>query len=511
MKLIIFNPETQDKLLKGIKTLNTAVASTLGPLGNNVAIDRKWSNPNVTHDGVTVAKEIELNDEFENMGAKMIKEAASKTNDTSGDGTTTATIIAYNMVKLGLEKIKGGVNARRLRTQMKEASNKLIEEIKKKSSKIETPEQIRQIATISAQDEHIGNLIAQALEKTNNGVVSVEQGGATETTLSFKEGMEFNKGFTSPYFVTSESMEAEVESPYILITDYNLSSTDDIREFLEMFARQAKNLVIIATDIQADALATLVLNKVRGNMNILAVKAPEFGDTRKNILEDIAILTGGKFISSEMGQSLSSVLMEDLGICEKVWSDKDSTRIIGGKGSKEELNKRIEQIKSQLKVKVSDYEKEKLEERLAKLTTGVAVINVGAATEIELDEKKETVNDAVGATKSALEQGIVPGGATTLIALSKTLEDNDGSDIVKQAVKEPFKTLMLNSDIETNEEFEFGFGIDVMDGKKKDMIKAGIIDPTKVLISALENATGVATLILTTKTLISEKDETTSK
>lgn len=505
-KQLIYNKAARLALLSGIKTLAYSVGATLGPLGNNVAIDKSWGAPNVIHDGVTVAKEIELEDPFENMGAQLVKEAASKTNDVAGDGTTTATILAYGMIKRGFDLIEGGANPMRLRKGMKEASEKLVAEIKKLSKPVIDDKEVEQIAQISAQDEQIGALIAKAVKQTGkDGVITIEEGNSTDITLDFREGMEFDKGYASAYFVTDrEKMIAEIENPYILITDRKIVSLDEIVETLNKLVRSIKSLVIIADEIEGEALATLVVNNLRGNMKILAIKAPGFGDRRKAMLEDIAILTGGKMISGDLGEKLENIEISDLGRADKVKSDQDKTIVVNGKGTN--LNERIEQIRSQISATTSDFDREKLQERLAKLINGVAVINIGAFTELEMREKKERVIDAVAATKAALEEGILPGGATTYPSLKidtkLTGEEKQGFDLVVDSLNEPLRTLLENAGIQQMPESKFGWGIDVTDGIYKNMIEAGIIDPTKVSRSAIENSVSVASTVLTTMVLI---------
>src|SRR3989338_8019924 len=410
-KQIKFSEEARQALVKGVNTLAQAVVTTLGPKGRNVALDKKWGAPNVIHDGVTVAKEIELEDPFENMGAQLVKEAASKTNDVAGDGTTTATLLAQSIINIGFKNVTAGANPMILKSGMEKGVSVVVEEVKKMAKTLKEAD-VEKVATISAQDEQIGKLIAEALNKVGkNGVVTVEEGRGLEMSYDLKEGMEFDKGYASSYFVTNpDKMEAEVEDPYILITDKKISNLQELLPLLENLVKVSKNFVIVADDIEGEALATLVVNKVRGTFNALAVKAPGFGDRRKEMLEDIAVLTGGSVISEDTGIKFESVTLEQLGRADKVWADKENTRIIGGKGSPKALQGRIAQLKKAIETTTSDFDREKLQERLAKLTGVVAVINVGAATEIELKEKKERVNDAVAATKAALEEGIVPGG-----------------------------------------------------------------------------------------------------
>ncbi|QQG43725.1 MAG: chaperonin GroEL [Candidatus Daviesbacteria bacterium] len=521
-KMLKFNASARESLLKGINTLTDAVATTLGPKGRNVALDKKWGAPNVVHDGVSVAKEIELEDPFENMGAQLIKEAASRTNDVAGDGTTTATILTQAIVSEGLKNIQAGSNPMVLKRGIEKAVAVLLEELKKMSKKVSDQEEIAQVATISATDLQIGNLIAEALQKVGkDGVVTVEEGKTLEMTVDYKEGMEFDKGYVSPYFVTdTDKMEASIEDPFILITDKKVSAASDLVPFLEKFVQVNKNLVIIADEVEGEALALLVLNKLRGTINVLAVQAPGFGDRRKEMLEDIAILTGGTLISEETGIKFDGVEVGMLGRAGRVTSDKDQTLIVDGKGVKGKIEGRLSQIRKQISSTDSDFDKEKLQERLAKLTGGVAVINVGAATELEMKEKKERVIDAVAATKAAIEEGIVPGGEVALIRASYALdslkltgEEKVGVEIVKEAILKPFMRLMenagLNAGMMLNEVIDkpVNFGVDAIDGQVKDLVKAGIIDPVKVTRSALQNAASVAVMVMTTEVLISDKPE----
>ena len=522
-KILRFSSDAREKLLKGVNTLTEAVATTLGPKGRNVAIDKKWGAPNVVHDGVTVAKEIDLEDPFENMGAQLIKEAASKTSDVAGDGTTTATILAQAIVSEGLKNIQAGANPMILKKGIEKAVNALVEELRAKAKKITTQEEIAQVATISASDPEIGKLIAEALQRVGqDGVVTVEEGKTLEMRVDYKEGMEFDKGFVSPYFVTdTDKMEAEIEDAYILITDKKISSASDLVPFLEKFVQISKNLVIIADEVEGEALALLVVNKLRGTFNVLAVKAPGFGDRRKESLEDIAILTGGVVISEDTGKKFESVEIADLGQAGRVTSDKDNTLIVDGKGQKSKIEGRIAQIRRELQTSDSEFDREKLQERLAKLTGGVAVVNVGAATEVELKEKKERVIDAVAATKAAAQEGIVAGGEVTLLRAAKVLEglvveegeEKLGVAIVKKALEQPFRQLIKNAGMDDGvalariQQSQGNMGVDVLDGDLKDLVKAGIIDPVKVTRSALQNAASVAVMVMTTEVLISDKPE----
>lgn len=521
-KILKFDSEAREKLLKGIDTLTEAVAATLGPKGRNVAIDKKWGAPNVVHDGVTVAKEIELEDPFENMGAQLIKEAASKTNDVAGDGTTTATVVARAIVKEGLKNIQAGSNPMILRSGIDKATAALVAQLGKMSKKITTPEEITQVATISAQNEEIGQKISEAINKVGkDGVITVEEGRTMEMEVEYKEGMEFDKGYASPYFVTdTDRMEATIEDAFILITDKKIASMQELLPFLEKFVQVSKSLVIIADDIEGEALTALVLNKLRGVFNVLALSAPGFGDRRKAMLEDIAVLTGGVVISEETGRKLESVEITDLGRAGRVTSTKDSTLIVDGKGDKAAIEARVSQIRHELDKATSDFDKEKLQERLAKLTGGVAVIKVGAATEVEMKEKKERVIDAVAATKAAIEEGIVPGGEIALLRAMVTLdslkvegEEKVGVEIVKKALEQPFRLLVGNAGMDAGvslaKVLEVGEteGIDVMDGTVKDLVKAGVIDPVKVTRSALQNAASVAIMVMTTNVLITDAPE----
>ena len=528
-KKLIYSSEAREKLLSGVNQLTNAVATTLGPKGRNVALDKKWGAPNVVHDGVTVAKEIELKDAFENMGAQLVKEAASKTADVAGDGTTTATVLAQAIVEEGIKNITAGANPMLLKKGLEDARDAVVDFIKSKAKtiNIKNHAEISQIAIISAGDEIIGKQVAEALQKVGkDGVVSVEEGRGLSTEIEYKEGMEFDKGYASPYFVTNpEKMEAEIEDPYILITDKKIANIQEFLPFLENFAKTSKNLVIIADEIEGEALALLVVNKLKGVFNSLAVKAPGFGDRRKEMLEDIAVLTGGKVISEDTGTKFESVTLEDLGRADKVWSDKENTRIIGGKGSSTDLNARIAQVKKQIELATSDFDKEKLQERLAKLAGGVAVINVGAATEVEMKEKKERVIDAVAATKAALEEGVVAGGGVVLLEASKVLDskllknvagDSDqttGVNILRKALESPTRKLAENAGINGDvvidniNRQEAGYGLNVLTNDYVDMFKEGIIDPVKVTRSAVQNAVSVATMILTTEALVTDIPE----
>ncbi len=529
-KILKFDSDAREKLLKGINTLTDAVASTLGPKGRNVALDKKWGAPQVVHDGVTVAKEIDLEDPFENMGAQLLKEAASKTNDVAGDGTTTATVLAQAMVAEGLKNIQAGANPMILRKGIDQAVDALVGELKKMSKKLTTPEEITQVATISAQDEEIGKLISEAIAQVGkDGVITVEEGKTLEMSVDYKEGMEFDKGFASPYFVTdSDKMEASLEDAYILITDKKISNMSELLPFLEKFVQVSKNLVIIADEVEGEALATLVVNKLRGTFNVLAVGAPGFGDRRKAMLEDIAILTGGTVISEDTGRKFESIEMDDLGRAGRITSDKDNTLIVDGKGTKGRIDARISQIRKEIETTDSEFDKEKLQERLAKLTGGVAVINVGAATEVEMKEKKERVTDAVAATKAAIEEGIVPGGEVALIKAARTAldgmkldsDEQIGVKIVQKACEAPLRRLAENSgadsgwvlreiinQFEESKRKDLNYGFNVLTEKFEDLVKKGIIDPVKVTRSALQNAASVAIMMMTTNVLITDAPE----
>ncbi len=525
-KEIIFGAEAREKLLKGAETLAKAVKTTLGPKGRNVALDKKWGGPSVIHDGVSVAKEIELADPFENMGAQLIKEAASRTNDVAGDGTTTATVLAEAIIKEGLKVVTAGSNPMAIRSGLEKARDAVIKEIKSMSKPVIGKEGIAQVATVSAADPIIGDIVAEALEKVgNNGVVTVEESKGLETGIEYKEGMEFDKGYASPYFVTDqERMLAEINDAAVLITDYKISSINDLLPMLENLIKTTKNLVIIADEIEGEALATLVLNKLRGTFNVLAVKAPGFGDRRKAMLEDIAILTGGTVISEELGRKLDSASTEDLGFAKKVQSDKESTIIVADQ-TKSAVKSRISSIQNEIDSATNDFDKEKLKERLAKLSGGVAVINVGAATEVEMKERLERVKDAVEATKAALEEGIVPGGGVTLVRAAKALSklkpagDDEliGINIIKAALVEPLRWIALNAGVEAGwvikeiESKSDDTGFNVMTGQFESMLTSGIVDPAKVTRSAVENATSVATMVITTEALVTEKPVDESK
>ena len=523
-KKIIYGDAARTKLKAGVDILARAVATTLGPKGGNVALAKSYGTPSVVHDGVTVAKEIELEDVFENMGAQIVKEASSKTNDVAGDGTTTATILAQAMVDAGLRNISAGANAMMIRKGLEKAVDAAVAEVKNLSKKISSKEEKTQVATISAQNEAIGKLIADAMEKVGDaGVITIDESKGFDIELEYKEGMQFDKGYSSPYFVTnSERMEAIIEDPYLLITDSKISSMSELLPMLEGLVKVSKNLVIIADDVDGEAQATLVVNKLRGVLNVLAVKAPGFGDRRKSMLEDIAILSGATFVSSDTGRKLDSVTIDDLGRAERVVSDKDSTTIIGGKGDEKGIKDRVKQIQAQLDTTTSSYDKEKLAERLAKLSGGVAVIKVGAATEAELKELKLRVEDAVNATKAAVEEGIVAGGGVTYLKLAKAIDalklegdEGTGASILKSALEKPIRTLIQNSGADAGrvlaeverkaeEQKNSNIGFNVVKMTYVDMVADGIIDPAKVIRSALENSASAAIMILTTECLVAD-------
>ena len=526
-KQLKFADEARQSLLAGIEIVAKAVVTTLGPKGRNIALDKKWGAPSIVHDGVSVAKEIDLEDPFENMGAQIVKEAASQTNDNAGDGTTTATLLAHEMTADGMKSVSAGANPMILKKGMQKAVEAIVNELKEMKKPIKNREEITQVATISAGDHDIGEKIAEALEKVGkDGVVTVEEGRGLTIDIEYKEGMEFDRGYASPYFVTdSEKMVTEIEDAYLLITDKKITNIQELLPFLENFVKTSKNLVIIADEIEGDALATLVVNKLRGAFNVLALKAPGFGDRRKEMLEDIAILTGGSVISDDTGRTFESIEVSELGQADKVWSDKETTRIIGGSGKDKDIKARVSQIKSQIEDTESDFDKEKLEERLAKLSGGVAQINVGAATEVELNEKKERVIDAVEATKAAVDEGILPGGGVALLkaqsVLKKLKADNDdeqiGIDIVSAALEQPVRWLAKNageddgyvlSKIQENKKKDYGYN--ALTGQFGSMIEFGILDPVKVTRSALQNAASVAMMVLTTEGLVTdipEKDD----
>ncbi len=522
-KILQYDEEARKSILNGVNILADAVKVTLGPKGRNVIIDRSYGAPNVTKDGVTVAKEIELADKFENMGAQMVKEVASKTSDVAGDGTTTATILAQAIFREGAKSVAAGSNPMDVKRGIDKAVDVVVAELKKMSKPTKDAKEIAQVGTISANnDEAIGAIIAEAMEKVGKeGVITVEEAKGLETELEIVEGMQFDRGYLSPYFVTNaEKMEVELEDCLILIYEKKISSMKDLLPILEQIAKMGRPLLIIAEDIEGEALATLVVNKIRGTLHVAAVKAPGFGDRRKAMLEDIAILTGGKMISEEMGLKLENTKIEDLGRAKRITIDKDNTTIIDGAGSRAALEGRVKQIRAQVEETTSDYDREKLQERLAKLVGGVAVIKVGAATETEMKEKKARVEDALNATRAAVEEGIVPGGGVaylrTLAALDKMKLEGDeevGVRIIKKALEEPLKMIANNAGqegsivVEKVKEKKGAYGFNARTDKYEDMIAAGVIDPTKVTRFALQNASSVASLMLTTQCMIAEKPE----
>ncbi len=521
-KRIVLGDEARAKILKGVETLSAAVKATLGPKGRNVVIEKKFGSPTITKDGVTVAKEIELKDPLENIGAQLVKEVASKTSDVAGDGTTTATVLAEKIYKEGLKYVSSGANATLVKKGIDKAVEVIVDELNKIKKDVKG-DMIVQVGAISANnDEEIGKIIAEAMDKVGkDGVITVEEAKSLDTTLEFVEGMQFDRGYLSPYFITDpDRMEAVLENPLILIHEKKISSLRDMLPLLEQIAKTGKPLLIIAEDVEGEALATLVVNKLRGTLNVAAVKAPGFGERRKAMLEDIAILTGGKVISEEIGVKLESVTLDWLGQAKKVVIDKENTTIIEGAGKEEDIKARIKQIRTQIEETTSDYDREKLQERLAKLAGGVAVIKVGAATETELKEKKARVEDAMHATKAAVEEGIVPGGGVALLRAGKALDNlklegdmNLGVKIVKEAVKEPLKMIATNAGYEGSlvaekvSEMKTEEGFDALNEKYVNMLEAGIIDPTKVARSALQNAASVASLLLTTEAIVVEIPE----
>ncbi|MFZ9760396.1 MAG: chaperonin GroEL [Candidatus Kapaibacteriota bacterium] len=523
-KIITFDVEARSALKRGVDQLANAVKVTLGPKGRNVIIDKKFGSPTVTKDGVTVAKEIELEDPIENLGAQMVKEVASKTSDAAGDGTTTATVLAQAIVREGLKNVTAGANPMDLKRGIDLAVKTLTEELKKMSREVTGKTEIAQVGTISANnDETIGSLIADAMEKVGkDGVITVEEAKGTETSMDVVEGMQFDRGYLSPYFVTdADTMEAALENPFILIHDKKISAIKDLLPILEKTAQSGRGLIIIAEDIEGEALATLVVNKLRGTLRVAAVKAPGFGDRRKAMLEDIAILTGGTVISEEKGYKLDTATVEYLGTAKKVTIDKDNTTIVEGAGSSDNIKTRINEIKSQIEKTSSDYDREKLQERLAKLSGGVAVLKIGASTEVEMKEKKARVEDALHATRAAVEEGIVPGGGVAYLRAVKVLDglrgenhDQDtGIAIIRRAVEEPIRQIVTNAGLEASviaNRIKEGTGSDGFNARTEqyeDLIKAGVIDPTKVSRVALENAASVSSLLLTTEATIVEKPE----
>jgi chaperonin GroEL len=528
-KQLVFNEEARRQLKLGIDTLAQAVATTLGPKGRNVALDKKWGAPTVTHDGVTVAKEIELEDRYQNMGAQLLKEAATKTNDIAGDGTTTATVLAHTIVNEGLRNVAAGSNPMLLKRGIEKATTALSKAIEEMAISIDTKEEIANVASISAQNREIGELIAEVMDKVGkDGVITVEESKGLAFETEYVEGMQFDRGYISPYFITNqESMEAVLEDPYILIYDKKISAASDLIPLLEKLVQSGRrSLLIIAEDIDGEALATLVLNKLRGTFNVLAVKAPGFGDRRKAMLQDIAVLTGGSVITEEMGRKLDTATLNDLGRSDKVVANKDNTTIVGGHGDEAGIRGRVNQIKAEIENTTSDYDREKLQERLAKLAGGVAVIGVGAATETEMKEKKHRVEDALSATRAAVEEGIVPGGGVALINVASVLdnvkgdnlEEQTGINIVRRALEEPMRGIARNAGMDGSvivqevrrrqkDQNNNRIGYDVMSGDYIDMVKTGIIDPAKVTRGALTNAASIASMILTTEALVTDAPE----
>jgi chaperonin GroEL len=521
-KQMLFEEDARRALGRGVDALANAVKVTLGPKGRNVVLDKKFGTPTITNDGVTIARDIELEDPFENMGAQLVKEVATKTNDIAGDGTTTATLLAQAMIHEGMRNVVAGANPMIIKKGIETAVDTLVGEIHAKAKKVDGKADIAQVATISSSDEEIGKLIAEAMEKVGkDGVITVEESKSMTTNLSVVEGMQFDRGYISPYMVTdADKMEAVMEDPYILITDRKISSVQDILPVLEEVVKMGKQLVVIAEDLDGEALATIVVNKLRGTFKALAVKAPGFGDRRKAMLEDIAILTGGNLISEELGRKLDSVTIDDLGRARQVRSTKEETTIVDGTGDKDAINARVNQIKKQIEETTSDFDKEKLQERLAKLSGGVAVIEIGAATEVEMKEKKYRIEDALNATRAAVEEGIVAGGGTTFIDILPSLDklnvEGDvkvGVNIVKRAIEEPVRQIANNAGLEGSVVVEAvkkagdGKGFNAATGEYVDMIKAGIVDPAKVTRSALQNAASIAAMVLTTETLVADKPE----
>ena len=521
-KVIKFNEDARKALEVGVDTLADAVKITLGPKGRNVVLDKGYGIPTITNDGVTIAKEIELKDPIENLGAQIVKEVATKSNDVAGDGTTTATVLAQALIKEGLKMVASGATPVFIRKGMEKASKKVIEELIKRAKKIESNEEIAQVGAISASDREIGELIAQAMAKVGeSGVITVEEAKSLDTTLEVVEGMQFDNGYLSPYMVSdSERMVVELDSPFVLITDKKISSMKELLPILEKTVEMGRPMLIIAEDVEGEALATLVVNKLRGTLNIAAVKAPAFGDRRKAMLQDIAILTGGEVISEEKGIKLETADINFLGQAKKVRITKDNTVIVDGLGAKEDIAARVGQIKNAIEETTSDYDREKLQERLAKLSGGVAVIKVGAATETEMKEKKLRIEDALNATKAAVEEGIVPGGGTILVQIAKAIEDFKlegeeglGVDIVKKALYAPMRQIALNAGldagvvIEKVKSSEEGIGFDAAKEEYVDMVKTGIIDPTKVTRSAIQNAISVSSVLLTTEVAVANEKE----
>lgn len=521
-KEILFREEARRALERGVNALAETVRVTLGPKGRNVVLDKKFGSPLITNDGVTIAREIELPDPFENMGAQLVKEVATKTNDVAGDGTTTATVLAQAIIREGLKNVAAGANPMEIKRGIEKAVAAAVEEIKKIAKPIEDKNSIAQVASISAADEEIGSLIAEAMEKVGkDGVITVEESRGIGTTLDVVEGMNFDRGYISPYMITDpDKMEAVLNDPYILLTDKKISAIADILPVLEKVVQSGKPLMIIAEDVEGEALATLVVNKLRGTFTCVAVKAPGFGDRRKAMLEDIAILTGGQVISEEVGLKLDATNINQLGKARQVKIKKEETVIVGGAGNQDDIEKRVAQIKTMIEDTTSEFDKEKLQERLAKLSGGVAVIEVGAATETEMKEKKLRIEDALNATRAAVEEGIVPGGGTAYVNVIKALDDinaagdiKTGVDIVKKALEEPVRQIANNAGLEGSVIVEkvmnqnAGFGFNAATEEYVDMVKAGIIDPAKVTRSALQNAASIAAMLLTTESIVADKPE----
>ena len=521
-KKVLYNEEARKALLKGVDQLADAVKITLGPKGRNVVLDKKYGAPNIVNDGVSIAREIELKDPFENMGAQLVKEVATKTNDVAGDGTTTATLLAQSMIPEGMRNVAAGANPMVLKKGIEKAVDVLVGEIKKKAVSVDTKAKIAQVASVSSADSTIGNLIADAMEKVgNDGVITVEDSKTMGTSLKVVEGMQFDRGYLSPYMVSdADKMECVMNDPYILITDKKIPVIQDIIQLLEKVVQAGKELLIIAEDVEGEALATLVVNRLRGTFKCAAVKAPGFGDRRKAMLEDIAVLTGGQVISEDMGRKLDSASIEDLGTAHQVRITKDNTTIVGGAGDKAAIASRVEQIREQLKVATSQFDKDKLQERLAKMSGGVAVIEVGAATEVEMKDKRLRIEDALNATRAAVEEGIVAGGGTTFVDIQKELDGikaegdvKTGINIVRHAVEAPIRQIASNAGMEGAivaekvKAAKVGIGYNAAEDKYEDMIAAGIVDPAKVTRSALQNAASIAALVLTTEAIVGDEPE----
>lgn len=521
-KKVLYNEEARKALLKGVDQLADAVKITLGPKGRNVVLDKKYGAPNIVNDGVSIAREIELKDPFENMGAQLVKEVATKTNDVAGDGTTTATLLAQSMIHEGMRNVAAGANPMVLKKGIEKAVDVLVGEIKKKAISVDTKAKIAQVASVSSADSTIGNLIADAMEKVgNDGVITVEDSKTMGTSLKVVEGMQFDRGYLSPYMVSdADKMECVMNDPYILITDKKIPVIQDIIQLLEKVVQAGKELLIIAEDVEGEALATLVVNRLRGTFKCAAVKAPGFGDRRKAMLEDIAVLTGGQVISEDMGRKLDSASIEDLGTAHQVRITKDNTTIVGGAGDKAAIASRVEQIREQLKVATSQFDKDKLQERLAKMSGGVAVIEVGAATEVEMKDKRLRIEDALNATRAAVEEGIVAGGGTTFVDIQKELDGikaegdvKTGINIVRHAVEAPIRQIASNAGMEGAivaekvKAAKVGIGYNAAEDKYEDMIAAGIVDPAKVTRSALQNAASIAALVLTTEAIVGDEPE----